>query len=195
MACSASGTCITPLLENGQPCTAGTQCRSRSCADGVCCNTACTFECESCVARTSRAPDGTCAAIREDTDPDDECPGLQTCQADRPEVGFAAYCEAHFGDPCTGPGMCPDAGFCRDGVCCNLSTCGTTAPCTSCRNTYTGAPEGICSAVLRGLDPYDYYLLGGQVCDGMNGCCFVTGTTCTRGIDCCSGSCPAGTCS
>lgn len=186
-------------LPNGAPCTSRTQCRSFICVDGVCCNAGCTGVCQSCVARLSRAAaDGICAAVPEDTDPEDDCPGVQTCQADSPDVTATAYCEAHYGDPCTGPGMCPDAGFCADGVCCNLSTCGGatgTAPCTSCRTAHTGAPEGICSAVVLGLDPYNYCGLPGSVCNGMNGCCLEAGTACTRASDCCSGACPAGTCS
>ncbi|MDB4938981.1 MAG: Flagellar hook-length control protein FliK [Labilithrix sp.] len=50
-------------------CTTDTDCASRHCADGVCCDTACTGMCESCGLEAK----GTCSPIAADTDPEHEC--------------------------------------------------------------------------------------------------------------------------
>src|SRR5439155_908103 len=44
--CSA-GVCV-PLLAPGQACGGANQCGSQHCVDGVCCDTACTSQCEAC---------------------------------------------------------------------------------------------------------------------------------------------------
>ncbi|MFP6684292.1 MAG: vWA domain-containing protein [Polyangiaceae bacterium] len=58
---------------NGQPCDDANACPSGNCVDGVCCDTACDGECESCLAASTGATDGTCAAVTALTDPDMEC--------------------------------------------------------------------------------------------------------------------------
>ena len=184
----------------GAPCVVAGDCASGFCADGVCCNTRCDGECMSCVAATSRSPDGTCDAIREDTDPDLECPGPQTCQAYRTTPVATAYCNAHFGDPCTGEFTrvdCPGAGRCIEGVCCDNLNCHTSvAPCTSCLRMYTGLPDGDCQTILAPMDPYDT-CSGASVCWGGTaapGCCLPPGSTCVAASDCCSRTCTASTC-
>lgn len=54
---------------NGTPCSADLECDSSQCTDGVCCETACSDECERCNAQ------GECAFHSAGTDPDDECAG------------------------------------------------------------------------------------------------------------------------
>lgn len=46
--CDSRGVCASKL-ESGVACSASNQCGSGSCADGVCCNTACGGACDSCV--------------------------------------------------------------------------------------------------------------------------------------------------
>lgn len=55
---------------NGVACTTNAECASNACADGVCCNVACSGTCESC-ALAGLA--GTCSPIPDDTDPELEC--------------------------------------------------------------------------------------------------------------------------
>jgi hypothetical protein len=54
----------------GQPCTTGAQCPTGFCADGVCCDTACTGICETCALPDKK---GTCSPHLQGTDPDKEC--------------------------------------------------------------------------------------------------------------------------
>jgi len=185
----------------GASCMVPADCASGFCADGVCCNTRCDGECMSCVAATSRSPNGTCDALLEDTNPDGECPGLQKCQAYSTTPGATAYCRAHYGDPCTGDYSsvnCPGAGRCIEGVCCDNNNCHlSVAPCSSCLRIYTGLPDGDCQTILAPMDPYDECRVAGSVCWGgsaATGCCFAPGTTCVAASDCCSRVCTAGTC-
>jgi hypothetical protein len=72
--CNGLGACgpITPpTIENGQPCIAAKQCLSGFCADGVCCNTACTGVCKTCAT-------GKCTAVKKTDDPP-RCTDTKTC--------------------------------------------------------------------------------------------------------------------
>ena len=70
---------------NGQRCGTGGECQSTYCAEGVCCNTACTGACETCASGTCVATakaTGTCAANIEC------CSGACTCgSSSNPEKG------------------------------------------------------------------------------------------------------------
>lgn len=72
-----TGACVPPQID-GATCTADDQCQSGFCPpqDGVCCDTACSGTCESCVAVDTGAQDGACAPVLANTDPDNECSGL-----------------------------------------------------------------------------------------------------------------------
>ena len=75
---SAMGVCRL-LLTAGQLCTAGAECGTGLCVDGVCCGTACDGVCESCNLPGSA---GECKAIPDATDPYAEC-GARTCDGAR----------------------------------------------------------------------------------------------------------------
>lgn len=104
-----------PLRTAGMPCTDGAQCLSGSCADDVCCDSACDGLCERCNVPT--AP-GTCTALGAGTDPDDECP-VSECDGARgclsvpdagPPPGEDAGPEADAGTVLVDAGPRPDAG-------------------------------------------------------------------------------------
>ena len=46
--CGPANTCL-PFKAVGQTCAAGNECATKSCANGVCCETTCYGECRSCV--------------------------------------------------------------------------------------------------------------------------------------------------
>src|SRR5262249_53285576 len=62
---------VHPGLIEGAQCTAGTDCASGACVDGVCCNEECTGTCMTCAAVGSL---GTCVPAEVGTDPRNECP-------------------------------------------------------------------------------------------------------------------------
>ena len=69
------GACVARKA-NGATCTIGEECLANFCVDGVCCAETCTEACKACSVSGS---EGTCAFIPSTQDPDDECPGPQTC--------------------------------------------------------------------------------------------------------------------
>lgn len=76
---TTNNTCI-PKIANGNSCSDAEQCASGFCPDddGVCCDAACSGECESCLGALNGDTNGTCG-FTQSGDPDDECPALQAC--------------------------------------------------------------------------------------------------------------------
>jgi hypothetical protein len=158
---SYAGATCTP-----KPCTAGKECTSGFCADGICCNSACTGKCQACTAtKKGSGGDGTCGPIKTGTDPDAECGlmGTGTCSGD----GL-----------CDGAGACrvPAAGnACAPAACVDTETLGAAATCS---------PAGDCTPYTTSCIPFR--------CDATTVKCK---TTCTGDTDCATGAhCKAGTC-
>lgn len=164
--------------EDGLACTAGVECSSGNCVDGVCCDTACAGTCESCNLAGSG---GVCTIIPDSQDPDDECTGAQACDG-------AGNCrQGDNGVACGDPGECL-SGNCVDGLCCNTN-CGGT--CVSCNLAGLG---GICSLIPDNQDPDDE-CTGAMVCSGSASCRLGNnGTACTAFDQCQSGNCTDGVC-
>jgi hypothetical protein len=80
--CDGNGTCKAKGA-NGAACTIGAECTSGNCADGVCCNTACTGLCVACsAAAKGTGSDGTCGNIilgNTDTNSTPVCSGTLAC--------------------------------------------------------------------------------------------------------------------
>ncbi len=155
--CNGAGACS--LLPQGSLCSAGTDCASGNCVDGFCCDTACAGTCQACSAAKSGSPSGTCGNIPLNTDPDNECLGMQTCS------GAGACVKLVQGSTCTVATDC-QTGFCVDGYCCNSSCSGT---CKSCDGALTNnGTNGTCDNISCG-DPSNE-CTGAAVCIG-NGTC------------------------
>jgi hypothetical protein len=74
--CNGAGGCTAALLPNGSVCSAGAECASNFCVDGVCCSSACSGQCQACNLTGSV---GSCANIPNGLDPANECAGTSTC--------------------------------------------------------------------------------------------------------------------
>ena len=150
----------------GAACTAGGECASTFCAQGVCCTTACAGTCRSCAIEGS---EGQCINAASGTDPLSQCTdeGAPTCGSDgtcdgagacRPYSGgttcAAATCIGSMATPtrtCNGGGTCLIAVpvscapyLCGAGGACRTS-CGSDADCLApnvCMGT-TCAPPGM----------------------------------------------------
>jgi hypothetical protein len=96
---------------NGETCAADGECASGHCADGVCCDTACDGVCEAC----NLAVRGTCSAIPDGTDPEDECKPLPPLAADGGVDADASDSGEDAADAADG-GTPPDAGGPLDGA-------------------------------------------------------------------------------
>src|SRR5262249_32947054 len=106
--CNGSGQCTAV---NGQPCTMGTQCFSTQCADGFCCNSACTTLCNACSQAKTGVMNGSCVPIPSGQDPDNECAGSASCN------GSNGCTLLPQGGACMVNAECA-SGFCVDGRCC-----------------------------------------------------------------------------
>jgi hypothetical protein len=173
--CTTSADCVAPnvctngscgKLPPGAACTSASSCVSGFCAQGVCCNSACTGTCQSC-ALTGTA--GTCSPV-------------PAGQAPNP----TSQCATTVATGCSTDGLCDGAGHCRDwpgGTQCAGASCSgaVLTPAATC----DGA--GTCKTVTPGNCP------GNLTCDATANACK---TTCTSNSDCVSPTlCNAGTCS
>jgi hypothetical protein len=131
----------------GQACTSNDECVSRSCTDGVCCDSPCSASCRTCTATP-----GKCSAVvgAEDVD---TCSGDKTCD------GVGA-CKTKLAQTCVLPADCA-SGFCTDGVCCESSCNGSCETCT--------APAGKCT--LRAARSSGVPRCAPYACDGTGTTC------------------------
>ncbi len=156
----------------GDACTLGTDCASNFCADGVCCNEACSGTCRAC----NLASPGTCSNVASNQDPANECAGAADCNG-------AGACELAAGVTCTLGTQC-SSGFCVDGVCCGSACDGA---CQACSAVKTGGVNGTCSFVTTNSDPDNE--CAAAECNGTGACEVGNGVMCTQGTQCQSGFC------
>jgi hypothetical protein len=57
----------------GSSCTRAAMCSTNFCVDGFCCNSSCGGTCKACSSAKTGGANGTCANVRDRTDPDNEC--------------------------------------------------------------------------------------------------------------------------
>ncbi len=155
--CTAAMRCVTPAAD-GEACTAGDECISGSCADGVCCNSACGDVCESC---DQPGREGRCTPYTAFTDPELECPigsvcgGGRACTVGMPDAGPPDAGPADAGPPDAGPidaavgfdGGAPDATV-------EVDAGEPEAPRRGCSCSAVGFPEretGALAVLLGGL--------------------------------------------
>ena len=177
-ACDGAGKCVKG---KGQACASSTQCVTGHCADGICCDAACTGTCQAC---NLLGNNGSCKAIAKGQ-PD--ATAITPCTGDKVCDGLGK-CLTKQGKSCTSATDCL-AGFCRDGVCCDKAC---DKPCESCSlagsvgvcsfipaNTYSKddcqGKDPKCGGLCNGAGKCDYPSLGTRcgtckACDGTGQC-------------------------
>jgi hypothetical protein len=172
------------------------------CADGVCCNAACTDGCQSCLLADTGKPDGICGDVTVGKDPHHACTGEGNCNGmDKCacQDGLQDFGET---DVDCGGGQCPK---CAQGKMCGLPTDCTTGHCAdvlnavgvccdtacadACHSCRLGAPwQGTCTPVLIGTKGN---CPTGQVCNASQMCVQgqANGQQCASNGDCVSGRC------
>ncbi|MGZ6061026.1 MAG: hypothetical protein ACXWVM_01465 [Polyangiales bacterium] len=164
--CSAgtcSGSACINWVPNGGKCGVDADCVSNHCADGYCCNTACTGTCESC---NQAGALGTCKAIPAGSQPTN--------------TGFSPTrpaCASPTGGACGSSCNGLDHTACHYGT--TTTSCGA-AVCNGVTNQQTLQlcnGSGTCAGVTSGCSPY--------TCDGAKGTCCTSCTT--AGCGCASG--------
>jgi hypothetical protein len=108
--CNGSGSC---QLDDGEGCGAPGECITGFCAYGVCCTSACSGVCQSCVMADTGSPDGTCGVVTDGIDPNDSCVDPQIClnggcftcdqrpAGTGPDVPCPSPCDSCSGGVCT----------------------------------------------------------------------------------------------
>ena len=187
----------------GVTCTSSAECASTYCADGVCCNTACTGKCMACAAGnkqdTNPANSGTCNAAKQGTNPGSQCvTSSDPCGEQNSCSGTPGQCAQGASGKSCGPTTCVNgnvtgkvcngAGLCtaQTDVACSPYVCKASAcssPCvadTDCETNYYCA-TGACVAKSD----------NGKGCSAANAC---KSGFCADGVCCdspCSGQCQA----
>ncbi|MGZ3448977.1 MAG: kelch repeat-containing protein [Polyangiales bacterium] len=183
-------------LANGAVCGRDGDCQSLHCADGVCCNTACTGACQSCSLATSK---GACTGV-SGAPVHGSCAPYLSCAsgacvtscASSSDCTTGSYCgggkclvEKANGVACAAAGACT-SGNCVDGVCCDSACDGQ---CESCSET---ASKGTCLAVSGAPHGSRPACTGGSgacaaTCDGTRRkACSLPSSTTSCGTDACS---------
>jgi hypothetical protein len=185
------------LRGKGQACTAGEQCQSGFCVDGVCCENACTGRCQYCASPSSR---GTCAPVRAGAPDPRAAAGL---------TDPALVCQDQGVGTCGNNGRCDGRGGCQryeNGATCRAARCETgpnaETGASICMNGSCRAPAAIGCAPFRGCTGNrcitqcgsDSQCASGFFC--LDGTCGKrpTGGLCSRDGDCVSGICAQGRC-
>lgn len=216
-----NGTTCIAKRANGVACTAGNQCQTGQCIDGVCCNSACGGACDACNVTGSM---GVCQALAAGAPGTPACtPYLcggaascpTACTVDT-QCTPAAFCNGTAcvpkranGGACTAANQC-SSNQCVDGVCCNTA-CG--AACDACdvvgsEGTCTFSPKGspgappcapmLCTGNLASCPTSctdDASCAVGQYC--LNSVCqgrLDPGFACTDPNECVSRNCVDGVC-
>jgi len=191
-----AGTACVAKKAAGATCGAANECGSGHCVDGVCCDTACTGQCQACdvlgkigaCSPVVGAPKGTrpsCGGIGAGTACGARCDGIDVAACHLPGTTTACGAdtcvggvEGHVGT-CDGAGKCPDTA-----VSCAAYACGATACKKTCASKADCAPGYLCSGTtcvpIPGL---------GEPCTDAAGC---TSGFCTDGVCCGVASCGAG---
>ena len=195
--CTGNTNCVSPNVcaamscgkfPIGAVCAANTDCGSGFCAQGYCCNTACTGTCQSCALTSSL---GTCTNVPSGgTDPGARCTnaGAPSC-ANNGFCDGAGACQKYASGTQCAAASCTGSTFTPPALCNGTGTCTppTTSPCGAfacdttnkvCKTTCTAAadctPPNVCNGGTCSLQPL--------------------GTVCTSTAQCASGLCQQGYC-
>jgi hypothetical protein len=185
--CGGGTTCGNTCAQ-GKHCSANSDCGSGFCADGVCCNAACTGTCVACsAAKKGTGVDGVCASITKGQ-PDDApvCNVTSLCDG-------TSGCKKIDGQTCGGNGECLSA-FCADGVCCNTVCNGTCLACSAAKKG-SGA-DGVCGNISINLPDTNAMVqcTGTNSCDGNGTCKKNVGQVCANDTQCVNAMCVDGVC-
>ena len=174
--CDGKGACNKG---NGQHCSAGSDCGSGHCVDGVCCASSCSGSCQACNLPGKLGSCNPVPANSPDKIAASPCSGSKACDG-------KGSCRAAPGQPCSAGGAC-SSGICADKVCCKTSCHGT------CRACDLAGSAGTCTLIAKGQDPAKECPVG-YACNGKGACRKLVGRSCTLYSDCISGFCSDNVC-
>lgn len=192
--CQNNNTC--GLADDGHACTAGNQCTSDHCANGVCCNHTCSGTCQACTAALTGGTDGTCGNVSQGTAPS---PATQCTAA--PPCGDDGKCDGNGACEVTAAGTACGAVTCTVDMLTATGTCDGTSACTAGATTscdpYTCTTNGMAcrttcfTGTTVDCSTGNYCLVTPPSTTGTCTPLLPTGTTCLENLQCLNGMCVA----
>jgi hypothetical protein len=184
--CDSGIEIFTEGAPNGTTCGNDAACAFGHCVDGVCCDTACTLQCQACnvagkigtCSLVTGAPVGTRAA----------CPGSGTCRATCD--GTSGFCNYPTSSKPCGTTACTSGSATVAGTCNGAGTCNAPAP-TPCAPYACGASA--CKTTCSAHSDCD----AAAYCDAGNAKCVAkksNGSSCAGAFECTSSVCADGVC-
>ncbi|MBK9259815.1 MAG: hypothetical protein IPM54_08255, partial [Polyangiaceae bacterium] len=127
--CDGNGVC---KKVPGASCSAGSECFSTFCVDGVCCSSACGAPCQACTMAKTGSADGMCANVTTGTDPDNDCAMDPVSTCDRTGFCAAGACQNYVADTQCAAASCSNGMQSAESKCNGTGTCvaGMTTSCT-----------------------------------------------------------------
>jgi hypothetical protein len=196
--CTTASDCVSPnsctggscgKLPPGSPCSAGTACQSGFCAQGVCCNTACTGTCMSCA--LTGTP-GTCTPVPggQTPNPSTQCAvsSASTCGLDGTCNGSGACRDFPTGTQCAAP-ICSTSTLTPAQTCNGSGVCQTVTAGACSGNLICGSATACKTSCTANSDCVSPYICSSGVCTLKT-----PGTACTTAAECASGFCQQGVC-
>jgi hypothetical protein len=177
---------------NGTSCTAGTECGSGFCAQGVCCNTACAESCYACTSKlTGSSPDGTCAVVSSGvTDPAGACTaGTTTSCGNSGSCDGNGACEKYGSSTVCKAASCGTSGFTSASTCDGKGNC-VAGTATDCKGFTCSAATGCATTCASDADCPSGYCTGAKTCAAT----LSDGATCSANDQCTHGNCISGVC-
>jgi hypothetical protein len=184
--CDSTGACKT---KQGQTCKATTECVSGMvCADGYCCDSACTGSCQACDVSTAL---GTCTTLTANTAPHathPACTGTDVCAGKC--SGTSSDCTYPTATTTCGTASCTGSTTYQGTGTCSAGTCGLPSVKT-CTNSACVVEKGGCTGECAPTNLGCSSSGVPQVCDS-NGV-WQNQTACLTGFTCSSGACTCAT--
>ncbi len=184
------GGTVCPKCTSGKKCLAGSDCTTGFCADGVCCDKACSGKCEACTSIKTGQTTGTCANVKSNTDPDSECTATSSSTCGTTGMCSNGACAFHPSGTICGAASCIGNSENPADTCNGTGSCLTTPP-TTCSGSYvcSGGKCQTCSDGLKNGTETD------TDCGGGGGCAkCANGKRCNEASDCAGNLCVDGYC-
>jgi len=196
--CATNADCVSPNTcmsgscgkkPPGSTCSAGAECVSTFCVQGVCCNSACTGTCKSCTVTGSV---GTCANVPagQTPTPSTQCTdgGSASCGNDGTCDGNGA-CRNYVSSTVCAAASCAGSTYTPPRTCNGTGTCGAASS-SSCGAYNCDTTNNICKTTCTA----DTDCVSPNVCNGGTCSKKILGAPCATATECNSGFCAQGVC-
>lgn len=188
--CTAARTCAAKKID-GASCAGANECAHGNCVGGVCCETACTANCNSCAMAETTQASGLCRPVKVGGPSGGDCAAeTSACGRDGTCDG-AGGCRVRAAGTSCGAAACVSAALTAAPACNGTGMCVTPPNTTPCPSALTCASSTACRTSCTA----DTDCVAGNYC--ASGACTPTkaaGAACAAAGQCTSGNCRDGVC-